>query len=576
MVGGGPSLKDLFDPAAAEFRLRYYGWSEWRKLPPAEKKRSLGVDPEKWLNPPPDKEDDEKKEPKKDPDPGGRKPKAKQQDPPGRYPGFRFEQRLEEKQAAFNQLVGPGAPSTVEGLIKQLKRIDRAELKIEKLLAPVTEDYAKVKKQVDKASEVQIRNYKKKTGKLPDQVLLPRSLLNDFHKKSKLLQKTIALMQSEHQFHDWVVVRVGELLAALQPAERVRPIAGLKAGALGKSWQHRIRCGQLLATLDDPAAREVFRAALAAEQDPIVLRAHIEVAARARIPGLLDLLKERLADANWPVRAAVIEALAEQRTKEAVDLLIAQLDKEKGQGRLQDDLVDALARLTGRRMEPDSATWKLWWDKARATWTPPKETEAAGVQGSDKDGVYFYGIRTRSKRIVFCIDISGSMEFPLDGRNGKKPPRIQRAKVELIKALNALRPDCSFAIVVYNAKVSSWNQGKMKLATTKTKKTARKYVENLEPLGATNIYDALVTSLRIAGPPRGKNKEPRGDTIFFLTDGQPTHGRIVDAMQILQEITRLNRQYGVVIHTVGVSKEQNAGFLLNLAKRNRGQYVAYK
>ena len=130
--------------------------------------------------------------------------------------------------------------------------------------------------------------------------------------------------------------------------------------------------------------------------------------------------------------------------------------------------------------------------------------------------------------------------------------------------------------MVYNASVSSWNQGKMRLATTKTKKTARKYVENLEPLGATNIYDALVTSLRVAGPPRGKNKEPRGDTIFFLTDGRPTHGRIVDTMQILLEITRLNRQYGVVIHTVGVSKEQNAGFLLNLAKRNRGQYVAYK
>ncbi|MFQ5844996.1 MAG: hypothetical protein ACE5JG_08410, partial [Planctomycetota bacterium] len=105
---------------------------------------------------------------------------------------------------------------------------------------------------------------------------------------------------------------------------------------------------------------------------------------------------------------------------------------------------------------------------------------------------------------------------------------------------------------------------------------ARKFVEKLQVAGATNIYDALVASLEVCGPPRSRDPDPVGDTIFFLTDGRPTHGRIVDAMQILEEITALNKRYGVVIHTVGVSKEQNAAFLLNLARRNRGQYAAYK
>ena len=45
---------------------------------------------------------------------------------------------------------------------------------------------------------------------------------------------------------------------------------------------------------------------------------------------------------------------------------------------------------------------------------------------------------------------------------------------------------------------------------------------------------------------------------------------------ILQEITRLNRQYGVVIHAIGVSKEQNHAFLRALAQRNRGRYVKYE
>jgi hypothetical protein len=56
----------------------------------------------------------------------------------------------------------------------------------------------------------------------------------------------------------------------------------------------------------------------------------------------------------------------------------------------------------------------------------------------------------------------------------------------------------------------------------------------------------------------------------------PTNGRVVDPAQILKEITARNRLLDVVIHTVGVSQDQNAGFLLNLAKQNRGRYVAHK
>ena len=82
-------------------------------------------------------------------------------------------------------------------------------------------------------------------------------------------------------------------------------------------------------------------------------------------------------------------------------------------------------------------------------------------------------------------------------------------------------------------------------------------------------------SLQLAGATSGK----RGDqavTIFFMTDGVPTDGRVVDPAQILAEITERNRRIGVVIHTVGVSKEQNGAFLLNLARANGGRYAARK
>jgi Mg-chelatase subunit ChlD len=117
----------------------------------------------------------------------------------------------------------------------------------------------------------------------------------------------------------------------------------------------------------------------------------------------------------------------------------------------------------------------------------------------------------------------------------------------------------------------------MQTATLKSKQAARKFVDKLQPVGATNIYDALLTSMDVAlKAGRGKEKNPEADTIFFLTDGIPSHGRIVNPHQILEEITKRNELVGLVIHTVGVSKDQNAGFLLNLAKRNGGRYVAHK
>ncbi|MFQ5844686.1 MAG: HEAT repeat domain-containing protein, partial [Planctomycetota bacterium] len=399
---GEPKLRDLFDPTHEAFPLDPYGWEEWEDVPPDARRKARGIDPATWLDPPPDPEPEEKQKPDAGPKPppgslaGQQPPKY----PPGRFPGFRFEERLRRKQEAFERLVGPGAPSTVEGLIKHLKRIDKALERLHKILGPITEEYAQVKGQVDKISEVKIRTSRKKYGTQPDQILLPAPLLNDLHRKSKRLQRTVALMQSERQFHEWVVRRVGELIAALTPEERARPVAGLKAGLAAKNWRQRLRCGRLLAGLQDPAAVAVFRRALDNEKDPVVLRGHVETAARARVPDLLKILEARLQDPSWPVRAAVIQALGGQRTREAVDLLIARLDQE--QGRLKDDILDALYTLTGREMEPDTKTWMLWWEKARAAWKPQaKEALQKRGRGSDQEGVYFYGIRTRSQRIVF-------------------------------------------------------------------------------------------------------------------------------------------------------------------------------
>jgi len=192
-------------------------------------------------------------------------------------------------------------------------------------------------------------------------------------------------------------------------------------------------------------------------------------------------------------------------------------------------------------------------------------------EGGGGRSVSFYGIRTHSKRIVFCLDLSGSMAFPLDGQDGKKDPRIVTARAQMEKALRSLPDDAVFTIVTYSEGVEPWKK-KLVSASDRNKQKAWAWVEKREPDGSTNIYDALMLSLRIAEGRRGES----ADTIFFLTDGVPTHGRVIEPAQILAEITARNRRVGVVIHAVGVSDEQNAAFLLNLARANGGRYVGHR
>jgi hypothetical protein len=295
----------------------------------------------------------------------------------------------------------------------------------------------------------------------------------------------------------------------------------------------------------------------------------------------MGLLKERLEDERWPIRAAVVRELGKIAKKEVVTLLVAQLEKE--QGRLRDDVTAALRALTGQRFGPEPEPWKVWWGKTRAKWLParPGEEIKAGEQAEAQaaGNVYFYGIRTSSKRLVFCIDFSGSMAFPLDGEDGKQAPRIETARRELFQAFAALPEDAKFNVVVYSVGVSTWKRT-MQPATLRNKLAARKFVERQQPEGGTNIFDALMESMDLAAAggrkKRSKNDVPEADTILFLTDGMPTAGRVVDPHQIIAEVTKRNELLGLTIHTVGVSKEQNAAFLLNLAKKNGGRYVGHK
>lgn len=576
-----PGLKELFDPTRHAFPLRHWSWEDWEALDKPTKLRSKGVDPATWADPPPDPPDPEEERKRKEEE--RRKKEAQAKDPLGptlpkypedRWPGFKFDERLRKKQAAFEKMVQPASASRLEGLVKLLRKLDKYRSRFDKEIGQVTGEYVKLRDQLDKSTEPYVKQYKKKHGHAPDVVPVNRVLKREYDRRSRQLQTMLAVRQSEEEFDGWLVERLGELIADLSPEERSKPVAALTAGMKDSDWKYRVVCARLLGRLGDAISVANFRKAMESEKDPLVLAELVRIRAGRGGDGLLEFLAARLDDPSWPVRATVVRELARLRTRAAVDLLVKRMQSEDG--RLLDDIAEALRGCTGKDFVPEPDPWRIWWEKARATWTPPKVVEGGVVAADAKpDGaVYFYGIRSSSKRVVFCIDISGSMEFPLDGRTGKQPPRIETAKRELLAALSALPEDARFNVVVYSAEVKVWKP-RMQKADARIKAAARNFVEKLKPQGPTNIFDALVTSMDLAASLDSKRKkgDPEADTIFFLTDGVPTHGRLVEPHRILEEISRRNAILGLKIHAIGVSKEQNKAFLFNLARRNGGTYV---
>jgi uncharacterized protein with von Willebrand factor type A (vWA) domain len=158
-----------------------------------------------------------------------------------------------------------------------------------------------------------------------------------------------------------------------------------------------------------------------------------------------------------------------------------------------------------------------------------------------------------STRIVFCLDISGSMSAP-----SGEGTRLDQAKRELLRALGQMGKDAQANIVFFSDRIESWHP---KLAGVKANlRQAQELLAKTQPNGQTNIFDALELALA--------HKE--ADTIYLLSDGEPSHGRITDPEDILREIRRLNRLRKAAIHTISFG---GSPFLKALAGENGGKYV---
>ncbi len=353
-------------------------------------------------------------------------------------------------------------------------------------------------------------------------------------------------------------------------------LAAERWGGPKSSIDRRVRRVDLLAALTKSPTGAMLRAiAKDAGEDPRVRTVALSARVARADEGALEDSIELLAGPPSPLVAEAVDGLRRLHKREAIEPLIAFLGRED-LGRLREDARRALASLTGEKHGPYKQPWADWWKDAQGKFEmPAKPADATAPSGPEK-GVTFYGVTTFSDKILFVLDVSGSMKDKAHeeatGVRGEER-KIDVARRELSSALTMLDEKKSFNMVFFGHRVVRW-QGGMVPADKAALERAKRFETEVEPSGGTNIHDALETAFAMAGTAAdGKNYASAIDTIYFMTDGTPTAGKLVKPPEILAAVRGWNRTARITIHVIAVGDACDASFLESLAAQNGGTFV---
>lgn len=178
-------------------------------------------------------------------------------------------------------------------------------------------------------------------------------------------------------------------------------------------------------------------------------------------------------------------------------------------------------------------------------------------QGSGR----FFGINPQSKKIVYVVDSSKSMNIPHESI-GKT--RLGRVKIELARAILSMEPDQEFFVIFFSDFAIPMPARKLQPATRQAKSRYLNWVAQVPGIGRTEPLEALLLALKL-----------QPDTIYFLTDGQfnPT---VVSAFNHVIEKGRINKKIlvkKVTVNGICFGNRNGEKLLRELSESNSGTYT---
>jgi Ca-activated chloride channel homolog len=147
-----------------------------------------------------------------------------------------------------------------------------------------------------------------------------------------------------------------------------------------------------------------------------------------------------------------------------------------------------------------------------------------------------------NKDITFILDVSGSM-------SGDK---LEQAKQALLYCVSNLNTGDHFNIIKFSTEAYSLFK-ELKSAEIENYNEAKKFIEDLQAIGGTNIEEAFTLAFK------NYKESNHPHFIVFITDGKPTIGEMNDE-KLVKRILNSNKQ-DARIFTFGVGNEINTHLL---------------
>lgn len=269
-----------------------------------------------------------------------------------------------------------------------------------------------------------------------------------------------------------------------------------------------------------------------------------EVASRATI----SVLEKEKTDLHAEIRSK------EQRIKDLQKIVLdvqAERDKLKTQGDIQQKEIESLKEKTSQLAPPGESDKKV--------------KEDYRGEGLPVD----VGFKFKGKKIVFIIDVSGSMY---------REDRIGQVKAGLKMLITSMPSEYELDVIYFPGQDGDYYSrlwGRFKPLDEANKKNIYNFLLKLRPGGFTPTRKVVIDALR---------KYPDASDLVLLSDGAPTKGntnRKADIAKILLEVTNKN-QNNVRINTIGVGSSflKNSGsrahvFLQELARDHGGFFYGF-
>lgn len=389
--------------------------------------------------------------------------------------------------------------------------------------------------------------------------------------------------KSENDVSLAVLEACSNALTKITDAKAIEYVAGVFKSSI---WRTKIYMMEGLAGYANDKAKAAFLTALD-DREPSVVTFALQVIAKKGMKDVADKVLAILQDSKraWETRTSAAECIRDIGDEKCNDGLLKALGEAgASEARVKSAIIEALQKINDMKgfdsESPDD--WKVAFaDKKSNGGGGDVKNEGTGVRPTT-----FYGLKVKSQRIIFVLDITGSMaaaaSYPQEGEppvpkevidTGKtskidptdskkkrklsdqevgamneaqgllekyaklvkdkdhKWTRIEVLKAQFIQTLFYMDPSVKFTFITYSIAPKLWRDT-LQDANWTTKLEAIREVDKIQPNGGTGTWDALELAYKTMGQPGGKDAGPikvdKGTSTVKTASGADTFFLLTD------------------------------------------------